>query len=152
MGVGTRLTIVLVALATIAVASPAFSQQVREPILKANPYRDFGGSCVYGRNGELLHQPKGASCPSQEEAPGAAAPGASDQFAGLPPALRSEANALVASHDHVAGHLVELRRAAALNDKGSVLALSDEMAKELIEHLAREQALFEKLAAEHRAH
>lgn len=152
MGARARLTTILATFGIVAVALPAFSQQVREQILKANPYRDFGGSCVYGRNGELLHQPKGASCPSKEEAPGAAAPGASDPFAGLPPALRSEANALVASHDHVAGHLVELRRAAALNAKASVLALSDEMAKELIDHLAREQTLFEKLAAEHRAH
>jgi len=99
-----------------------------------------------------VHAPKGARCPSREEAPGASAPDLSEQLAGLPPAFRSEAIALVASHDHVADHLVEPRRAVAANDKTKALEISDQVAKELVEHLAREQALFDKLAAEHREH
>ncbi len=58
----------------------------------------------------------------------------------------------MASHDHVADHLVEPRRAVAANDKTKALEISDQVAKELVEHLAREQALFDKLAAEHREH
>ena len=148
----TRWSLVVGALVFGALATPALAQSIKERSLQNNPYRQAGGSCVYGRNGELLNQPKGVVCASQEEAPGAAAPGTSDRFAGLPPALRSEATALVASHGHVADHLVELRRAVASNEKTRAIAISDEIAKELIDHLAREQALFEKLAAEHRAH
>lgn len=148
----TRKTPLPAALALGALALPALAQQVREQPLKGNPYRDGGGSCVYGRNGELLHAPKGTRCPSREEAPGASAPDPSEQFAGLPPALRAEASALVGSHAHVADDLVELRRTVAMNDTAKALELSDEVAKELVEHLAREQAPFEKLAAEHREH
>ena len=153
MGIRLRNTVLLVATALGALVLPALAQQVREQPLQANPYRDIGGSCVYGRNGELLHSPKGSRCAVQEEvAPPAAAAGTAGRFGGLPPALRTEANALVDSHTHVADHLVELRRAIVLNDKTKAIATSDEVAKELIEHLAREQALFEKLASEHRAH
>ncbi len=152
MHANTRWSLLVGALVFGALATPALAQSIKERSLQNNPYRQAGGSCVYGRNGELLNQPKGVVCASQEEAPGAAPPGAAERFAGLPPALRSEATALVASHDHVADHLVELRRAVALNDKTKAIAISDAVAKELVDHLAREQALFEKLAAEHRAH
>ena len=135
-----------------ALTASALAQAVTETPLRGNPYRQVGGSCVYWRNGELLNQPKGVVCPTQEKAPGASAQDSSEKFKGLPPQLRAEANALVASHDHVAEHLIELRRAVALNDKTTAIAISDEIAKELIYHLAREQALFEKVAAENRTH
>ena len=134
-------------------ALPSAAQQVKERVLQGNPYRQIGGSCVYGRNGELLHAPKGAKCASREdEAPGANAAQASERFAGLPPALRAEANALMESHAHVADDLAELRRAVAQGEKAKALGLSDEVVKELLAHMNREQALYEKLAKEHASH
>ena len=107
------------------IAVPVLAQQESMGVLKGNPYRDVGGSCVYGGKGELLHAPKGVSCPTREDAPGGRASRTADEFAGLPPELRSEANALISSHKHIADHLVELRRAIATNDETKGLTLEE---------------------------
>ena len=135
------------------IAVPLLAQVVPEEPLPGNPYRRAGGRCVYGKKGEVVYAPSDVRCESREEpAPEAGSAAAAERFGRLPLALRTQANALIDSHVHVADDLSELRRAVAQDDKAKALVLSDEVVKELVDHLAREQAFFEKLAAEHGSH
>ena len=149
-----RLGLLLAAVVSVnALPNPTRAQQVQDRPIRSNPYRDVGGSVVYGRSGELVHEPAGDRCATrQQEAPGSSSAASSERFAGLPPAFRTEAMALVESHAHVADDIAELRRAVVEGDKAAALEIADKVVKELVEHLAREDRFFERMASEHRAH
>lgn len=140
--------------AALAFAPAALAQRENPASLRSNPYRDIGGSCVYGKQGEVLFAPKGSNCPDQSDhlsqARKAATP--QDPFPGLPPAYKAEADGLVSDHVHIADELDELRQAIARNQKESALAIADKLIGELREHLTREEGFIDKLAAEHRTH
>jgi len=127
---------------------PAAAQKVRDPTLRGNPYRNIGGSCVYGGNGELLYAPRGAVCPDRQrrdpEASMAPAPAGSSEMA---PALRAEMSALLEAHSHVAAELEKLRRAIAEGRKDDALEATSHVVRELSEQRAREARLFEALSA-----
>ena len=140
-----RLTFAILAAVTLW-AGPALAQT-------RAPYREAGRACVYGKSGEVLFAPEGATCAIEKPHGSPPVPARSrDLFAGLPAALRTDVDALIATHTHVAEDLEELRRAVAQNDQKRALALSDEMVRELSEHLEREERVFEGLASEHRSH
>lgn len=137
----------------LLLASSAVAQRETQAPVRANPYRDIGGSCVYGKQGEVLFAPRGARCADRTDHLDATrSASTTDRFPGLPPAFRGEANGLVTDHGHIANELDELRRAIARGKQEDALAISDELVGELREHLAREERFIGKLAAEHRAH
>lgn len=140
--------------ATLAVATPSLGQRETSRSLRSNPYRDIGGSCVYGKQGEVLYAPKGAQCADKTDHLSTARKdaAATGRFQDLPPAFRPEASGLVADHSHIADELLELRQAIARNQKEGALAIADKLAGELNDHLTREERFLEKLAAEHRTH
>lgn len=153
MAISLRTTLALVIAFIVLAGIPAVGQQSAESELPGNPYRRAGGRCVYGKNGEVLYAPADARCDGVEPpATGTAPASAGERFGGLPAALRAEASALIDSHEHVADDLAELRRAVANGDKATALDLSDEVVKELVDHLAREERFFERIASEHRTH
>lgn len=139
---------------TLVVATPALGQRESQRSLRSNPYRDIGGSCVLGKNGEVLYAPKGSKCQDSVDHLAEARKGAGtgEQFGDLPPAFRPEASGLVSDHAHIANELAEVRRAIARNQKDEALALADKLIGELTDHLAREEKFIGKLAAEHRTH
>jgi hypothetical protein len=132
----------------VPTTSPAQKETSRS--LRSNPYRDIGGSCVYGKQGEVLYAPKGAQCPERTEH--LAAPAPQGRFSGLPPAYQPEAGQLVADHDHIAEELARLRQAIARNQKEGALQMADKLIAELTQHLQREESFLEKLEAEHETH
>jgi hypothetical protein len=136
----------------VPTTSPAQKETSRS--LRSNPYRDIGGSCVYGKQGEVLYAPKGAQCADRTEHLAAPAPAAAQQgrFNGLPPAYQPEARKLVADHDHIAEELTRLRQAIARNQKEGALQMADKLIAELTQHLQREESFLEKLEAEHETH
>lgn len=138
----------------LAMAVPALAQRETPPTLRSNPYRDIGGSCVYGKQGEVLYAPKGADCPDRTNHLGAAqsASTSKTRFQELPPAYRAEANGLVSDHEHIATELGELRQAIARNQREQAMTLADKLVAELREHLTREEGFLDKLAVEHRTH
>lgn len=147
-------SICLSLLVLFALVPAALAQRETPSSVRSNPYRDIGGSCVYGKQGEVLFAPKGSNCPDQSDhlsqARKAATP--QDPFPSLPPAYKAEASGLVADHVHIAGELDELRQAIARNQKENALAIADKLVGELREHLTREEGFIDKLAAEHRTH
>lgn len=138
----------------LVVASSSHGQRETAGTLKSNPYRDIGGSCVLGKNGEVLYAPKGSKCQDRVDHLAEARKGAgtSEQFGDLPPGFHPEASGLVSDHAHIANELAEVRRAIARNQKDEALALADKLIGELTDHLVREEKFIGKLAAEHRTH
>lgn len=140
--------------ALVAFAGPSFAQKETQSTLRSNPYRDIGGSCVYGKQGEVLFAPKGGHCPDRTDHLSAArkATTTADPFPGLPPAYQTEARGLVSDHSHIADELDQLRQAIARSQKEDALAIADKLVGEMREHLAREEDFIGKLAAEHGTH
>lgn len=137
-----------VATAAVAIALPAVAQRVRQPVIKENPYRDMGGSCVVGTRGEVLYAPPGADCGARQETAAEEAktvPSNRPRSSSL--ALRKEMLELREDHAHMAKELREIRLAIALDRKADALQASDHLVQELTEHLAREDRLFEALSA-----
>lgn len=143
-----------VGVVALVIALPAIAQQrrgpvTRTPVLVENPYRTSGGSCIYGRNGELVYAPKGVACASrQESAPDQTATSLSDRLAALSPALRKERTAILGGHSHIAAGLAELRPAVAQDRKDDALVASDHVVREPTDQLMNEQLLFEELSKE----
>jgi|GEM_PF-6278132 len=142
--------IAVVAAMVLGLAPPGLAQRVRDPVLKGNPYRNVGGSCVYGRDGKLVFAPSRARCPAQQGTT-ADSPEARSSKKSHSPQLRADMRSLLEDHAQVAQKLAELRRAVAKGQKTEALEASEHIARELSEHMVREKRLFEKLSAEHAA-
>ena len=127
-----RSSLVVVAFGLL-LATPSIAQKVNATPLKWNPYRDMGGSCVYGAKGEVIHAPEGTVCPDKQKKPATNTGTPDSPLVSLPPALRTEAEALLTDHNHIATELERLRRAIAtegklLNVKGGVPVVVDGLA------------------------
>lgn len=130
-------------------ATPSIAQKVNATPLKWNPYRDQGGSCVYGANNELLHAPKGSDCKERRDVPTSKAPEPepnTSNLVSLPTDLRGEAESLLNEHTHIAKELAELRRSIATEEKKYVLGAADRVIEELARHYAREEKLLRSIA------
>jgi len=128
------------------VATPSIAQKVQAQPLKWNPYRDMGGSCVYGGAGELLFAPKGADCKDRRDMPSPKSEVPESNFVSLPPALRTEAELLLADHIHIAEELARLRRSIATEKKKNVLVATDRVIEELTRHHAREEKFIRSIS------
>jgi len=145
----------LLALLVFLASAPAsVAQKETQTSVRSNPYRDVGGSCVYGKQGEVLFAPKGANCTDRSDHLSQERKDAlpQDAFPDLPPSYKAEASGLVTDHVHIASELDELRQAIARNQKENALAIADKLVAELREHLTREEGFIARLAAEHRTH
>lgn len=127
-------------------AAPSAAQRVQETVLVENPSRDIGGSCVYGRSGELLFAPQGASCPQRQQPPASATPSA-ERARPAPASLRAEAQALLVERERMDAELARVREAVAYEDRESAARVIDEALRTLARHLEREARLLEPLAA-----
>lgn len=105
-----------------------------------------GGSCVYGRSGELLFARQGANCPAREQPPASAAP-ASERVRPLPQAQRAEARALLAEGDGIRAELARVREAVAYEDRESAARMVEGALREIARHLEREARFLQPLAA-----
>ena len=130
-------------------ALSAHAQKVREETIVENPYRDVGGSCLYGAHGELLHAPAGARCPKQEQPPASAAPTDAHAVSTAPPpeALRKEALALIDERAHLDVEMARLRDAAVYEDREEALRVTHAALAKLELHLAHEARFLERVAA-----
>lgn len=123
-------------------ATPSIAQKVNATPLKWNPYRDMGGSCVYGAKNELVYAPEGSDCKARRDAPKSKAPEPepkTSDLVSLPTDLRGEAESLLDEHTHIAKELAQLRRSIATEEKKYVLGAADRVIEELTRHYAREE-------------
>jgi len=127
-------------------ATPSIAQKVNATPLKWNPYRDMGGSCVYGAKGEVIHAPEGTVCPDKQKKPTSNTGRPDSPLVSLPPALRTEAEALLTDHNHIATELERLRRAIATERKKKALAEVDRVIAELTRHHDREDKFLRSIA------
>ena len=128
--------------AGLLLGAAALAQQVRELPLQGNPYRDVGGSCVYGGKGELLHAPAGRSCPDRStHASSEAAHGASGSTG-------AEVAGLLDTHEHFAKDVLAVRQAIEAGQKQRALDALDHLSAGLIQHWAREGQLLKKVESQ----
>ncbi len=140
-----RSSLVVVAFGLL-LATPSIAQKVNATPLKWNPYRDMGGSCVYGAKGEVIHAPEGTVCPDKQKKPATNTGTPDSPLVSLPPALRTEAEALLTDHNHIATELERLRRAIATERKKKALAEVDRVIEELTRHHDREDKFLRSIA------
>lgn len=140
-----RVSLIVVAFG-FSLAAPAVAQRVNATPLRWNPYRDMGGSCVYGAKGEVIHSPEGTVCPDKQKKPVSNTGTGDSPLVSLPPALRTEAEALLTDHDHIAVELERLRRAIATERKKKALAEVDRVIAELTRHHDREDKFLRSIA------
>lgn len=128
---------------SLAIASSSFGQRVQPVPLRENPYRDIGGSCIYGRDGKAVYAPAGVHCPDNTRrdvrAPAAKA-GTTDKY---PPAMRGELDRLLDDHEHLSREIAELRRAIEGRKQEAALEALDHITTKLRDHLLREERFLE---------
>ncbi len=132
---------------TLLVPSLSAAQQVRPTPLRENPYRDSGGSCVYDRDGKLVHTPRGKTCrdlTDHFETLIADAP--ASLIEEFPPALRQDLRALFSDHTHIAEELARLRQTIQLGERAEALESADRVEAEVAAHRRREEELLAKLS------
>ena len=134
----------------LAVSAESAAQEVMPARVRANPYRDKGGSCVYDRTGKLVNVPRGKTCQdrtdSREKQAVESLTSLSEDF---PPALREEVRALLSDHDRVSEELTRLRETIRKGARAEALESADRVAAELDGHARREEDLLEKLSDHH---
>lgn len=118
----------------------------REPILRGNPYRDAGGSCVYGKDGKLVYAPKGKRCRDGSDHLGTAGDAQSPILAGYPPARRDDLAKLLSDYEHLVDEVARLRMAVDAGNRPVALEVADKIRSELTAHRAREERFLEKMA------
>ena len=115
--------------------------------LKPNVKRDVGGSCVYDRNGGVVHAPPGVRCPDQTDhlrpAPGEAP---ASLIEGLPEPMRSDVSALFRDHAHINDELARLRKVLEAGDQKLALETLNKLTSEVVEHRGREERFFQQMA------
>lgn len=126
----------------VTVAVGGFAQSVRDRPLQGNPYRDVGGSCVYGGKGELLHAPAGRKCPDRT------APAAYDDGHAASGGVGGEVAGLLDTHEHFAKDVLAVRQAIEAGQKQRALDALDHLSAGLIQHWAREGQLLKSVGAQ----
>lgn len=151
MKVNAWLVAILTTGILFAVSTESSAQKIGQTPLKANPYRDDGGSCVYDRNGTLVHTPKGKTCQDRtNHLDKAKTDEPTTLLEGFPPALREPLRQLLGDHEHISTELTELRQLIQNGSRAEALERADKVGLEIAEHRRREED-FIKEVAEHRA-
>ena len=132
------------------IAAESFAQQSRtrtiDPILRGNPKRDAGGSCVYDRDGKVVFAPEGKECRDRRNHLTELEKSESDLIQGFPPAMQQELARLLGDHDHIADEIARLRHAIRNEDRNVALEAAEKVSSELTDHTAREERFLEGLA------
>lgn len=90
--------------------------------------------------------PVGKYCPDKvNHLPGAKRSEA-PVVASFPPELREELSRLLGDHDHIAKEVARLRQAVKSGNRQLILEAADKIGSELVDHRAREESFFEKIA------
>ncbi len=133
----------------LAFTAEALAQQSRvrsiDPILRGNPKRDAGGSCVYDRNGRVVFSPAGKECRDRRNHLTELDTTGSDLVGDFPPAMRKELARLIADHDHIADEIARLRHAIRNENRNTALRAAEKVSAELTDHTAREERFLENL-------
>ena len=123
----------------------------RDPVLKGNPWRDIGGSCVYDWDGKVVFAPNGATCRDATDHLTAAKPAEAPVLASYPPALRAELSKLLGDHDHLRQEISQARLAIKARNRELALAAVDKLGEELADHRVREERFLERIAPNRRS-
>lgn len=140
----------IAALILFTMASDSVAQQRRatttDPILKGNPRRDAGGSCVYSRDGKVVFTPEGKDCRDNRDHLSELGTSDSRIVDAFPPAMRPELSKLLADHKHIATEVTRLRIAIRNKNQDKALEAAEKINSELTDHRAREERFFEAMA------
>lgn len=140
---------VCIAALLLLMATPSFAQSARtsEPILRGNPRRDAGGSCVYNKDGAVVFAPDGKHCSDRSDH---LANSLSDSpvVDAFPPAMRQELTRLLGDHEHIAGEVARLTHALDNQNGRAAMDAADKLRSELAAHRAREEKFFATMARE----
>jgi len=151
----SKLQIVLPVLAVgllllVGVATESLGQSrrsaTRDPILRGNPRRDAGGSCVYNKDGKVVFAPAGKNCPDATDhlsLPRTALP---PVVASYPPAMRGELSKLLADHGHIDREIVRLQQAVGSQNRNAALESATKVREYFTDHRAREERFLEMMA------
>ncbi len=148
----TRILLSMVAagLLLVGVATESLGQSgravTREPVLRGNPRRDAGGSCVYDKDGKVLYAPKGKHCPDATDHVSKPRGADSPIVASYPPAMRGELTKLLGDHNHIAQEIARLRQALESRNREVALEAVNRIGAEVTDHRAREERFLEKMA------
>jgi len=135
----------------LAVATQSTAQKISPAQLRANPYRDGGGSCVYDREGRLVNSPEGKSCKDRtDHLSETGLDGTSSLAEGLPLALQQQLAQVLGEHEHISKELAELRTAIKSGSRAKALEHAVKVENEVAEHRRREEDFISELA-EHRS-
>ncbi|HEB89513.1 MAG TPA: hypothetical protein ENI85_08095 [Deltaproteobacteria bacterium] len=130
-------------------AFEALAQQSRvrsiDPILRGNPKRDAGGSCVYDRDGRVVFSPAGKECRDRRNHLMDLDTARSDLMAEFPPEVKKELARLLADHDHIADEVARLRHVIRNEDRNAALRAAEKISAELTDHTVREERFMEDL-------
>ena len=118
----------------------------RDPVLKGNPRRDAGGSCVYGRDGKVVFAPEGKDCRDKRDHLSELDTSESRIVDSFPPAMRPELSKLLSDHKHIASEVIRLRQAIRNQNQNEALEAADKITSELTDHTAREERFLEAMA------
>ena len=142
--------IILAVIFLSGIAAESFAQQSRtrtiDPILRGNPKRDAGGSCVYDRDGKVVFAPEGKECRDRRNHLTETKQSDAGLVQGFPPAMRQELARLLGDHDHIADEIARLRHAIRNENRNVALQAAEKISTELIDHTAREERFLEGLA------
>ena len=123
----------------------------RDPILKGNPRRDIGGSCVYDRDGKVVFAPNGVTCRDGTDHLTAPTQAKSPVLTRYPPALRKDLSELLGDHAHLKQEIARARRAIETRNPDLALAAMNKLGEEFASHRVREERFLERVAPTRRA-
>jgi len=137
--------ILLIGVATDSSAQRA-SSRYRDPVLKGNPRRDAGGSCVYDRDGKVVFAPAGKVCRDRANHLLERGNADSDLVEAFPPRMQDDLSQLLNDHVHMAKEVARLRYMIREEERADALRAAEKVSAELTEHTAREERFFEAVA------
>lgn len=138
-------SLLLVFVATNSTAQRARSLS-RDPVLRGNPKRDAGGSCVYDRDGRIVFAPAGKECRDRANHLVDRGDADSDLVGSFPPALQDDLSRLLSDHVHLAREISRLRTLIGEEGREDALKTAEKVSLEVTEHTAREERFFEEVA------
>lgn len=138
-------TVLLLSIATDSIAQNR-RRTTNEPVLRGNPRRDAGGSCVYDKQGRVVFAPDGKHCPDGTDHLSKESKVESPILSKYPPEARRDLSRLLADHDHLAGEIARLRKAVENRDQAVALEAVEKVRLEITDHRAREEAFLENFA------
>ena len=134
----------------IGVASDSVAQRSRslsrDPVLRGNPKRDAGGSCVYDRDGKVVFAPAGKECRDRANHLVDKSDADSNLVGEFPPGLQDDLAMLLSDHVHMAQEVSRLRYLIREEGREDALRVAEKVSSEITEHTAREERFFEAVA------